>query len=231
MMDKKERRLIKEALRAVDPSQPAFRMIEDANWQSTIAAWPTMPANHRFELVKRVNELSRGEAIAKDRCCKRAKYSLEGFFGLELALEELHALSGSKTATEAQLTKARERIAELKSKFASDQEYLDLDEHYGPWCQRQHGKTVAEYLGAVWGIEQAMNRDVTEGLILICDHMKWDFVKVITLAAQGVQFGDADVRLPGTTWVPAPARQVGTFDNGAPIYFDKSAPERGLATG
>jgi len=59
----------------------------DGAWE----AWPTLPELVRQNIVRWVHERRRGIAILQDRLCGREKYSMDGFFGLEMTWEALHA--------------------------------------------------------------------------------------------------------------------------------------------
>jgi anion-transporting ArsA/GET3 family ATPase len=138
---------------------PHARLDDDA----FMAAWQEMSPNIRSELLRADKEIRRGQAIQKDRIMGRGKYDLRGFYGLELAEEEVYRIEQTPRKSD-DLEEARKRVAELQAALAEDAEAVErivateaaLEEH------RQHaaaqGLTLAEYIRRAHSIEKALYR-------------------------------------------------------------------------
>lgn len=169
-----------------------------------MAAWVEMGPNIRSEMVRAEREIKRGIAIQKDRMMGRGKYDMGGFYGLELAEENVYRIEQTPRKSD-DLEEARKRVAELQSALSSDVEEVEriaaMNEALEP--HRQHaaaqGLTLAEYIRrahsaekafyrgfAAWqaGDGAAFNDGFMDGLCQLGDWIGFDPIQVLLHALQ-----------------------------------------------
>ncbi len=128
-----------------------------------MAVWPRMDAELKSECLRMEKEILRGQAILKDRALGHPKYDQSGFYGLELATEDVYRLEQVPRKA-AELAKARAIFSELKSSLAEDEEqwqrHTAMHEALEPY--REHAAaqrmTLFEYLTKCRTIELALYR-------------------------------------------------------------------------
>lgn len=144
-------------------------MIEQAaprsylNDDAFMAAWAQMGPNIRSEMVRAEREIMRGIAIQKDRIMGRGKYDMRGFYGLELAEEEVYRIEQTPRKSD-DLEEARKRVAELQAALSADAEaverIVEMEAALEPY--RQHaasqGLTLAQYIKRARSAELAFYR-------------------------------------------------------------------------
>ncbi len=129
-------------------------------WISNAMDWQNTPEETRAWIVRRDAEQLRGIAIAKDRRYGRPKNDPDGFYGLQLAKEQLAYLERHLPADHAALIDARAQVerwsAHEEAWFARMQGF----ENYA----KARGMTLAQLLGYYEAIEQRMLANPIDGM-------------------------------------------------------------------
>lgn len=157
------------------------------------AAWPDAPAVVRYEIVRSVQELSRGIAIGKDRMLGRPKNCADGFHGLEIAETKLNSLESSGE-TGAVLKNAQERVDKLKDELRADeaeiarrQESLDAARVFGDHFGLQDTAAIAGKIQEFVNIESALRSDPIGGIFMICHLLGADPLELLAHASHRSQ--------------------------------------------
>lgn len=173
---------------------------------SFMAAWVQMGPALQSECLRAEREIKRGTAINKDRIMGRSKYDMRGFYGLELAEENVYRLEGIPRKAD-DLEEAREQRNKLRTALADDAEaverIVEMEAALEPF--REHtaaqGLTLAQYLRQMVEIEQAFMRaqaalavdsasfgaDMLEAICKVADWLKFDPIQLLMDVHSGRQ--------------------------------------------
>jgi hypothetical protein len=148
--------------------------------------WKDIPSPIRMDFSRTVMELHHGLAMKKDHFFDRPKYCQDGFYGLEVAKDELYRLEQIGADNE-KLDAAREGVLRAVDKLAGDEARWQAVEQEIPalavWDRyfQERGKTTTAVLNDYMGLETGLRKDFTNGYFALADYVGFDPVAMLQI--------------------------------------------------
>jgi hypothetical protein len=142
--------------------------------------WNQIPVSERMYIGRRIGmELPRGLEMKKDQTFGRPKYCREGFYGLEVAKDEVYRLEQAGADKE-KLDAARKEVARLTAKLADDEDTLEAMDKWHRYFE-ERGTTTREALENFMRLEAGLRKDFTNGYFALADYVGFDPIEALQL--------------------------------------------------
>jgi hypothetical protein len=153
-----------------------------------VAHWahsPYYPRALKAEISRAAAELSHGTAIKRDQAFGRPKYCEDGFYGLEVAKDEVYRLKQTG-ADVRMLDSARMVVSQLTDKLAGDAESLQAIE---TWHRhfKERGTTIPEVMDNYMRLETGLRKDFTNGYFELADYVGFDPIAMLQMVIANQQ--------------------------------------------